>query len=382
MKHKHSKPSCKDASMLPKIECAETVTSTFDRHGKLWTVWTRSGHLYLQSSTDKGQTFSPAVTVNRTPEDVRARGENRPKIKIDGDDNIYLTWTNSLGKRFTSNIRFTRSTDGGKSFSEPVTINDDNKIIGHAFDSLAIGQDGEVFITWLDSRDTHAAKDKGEEYIGSSLYYSWSDDNGESFTANKKIGSHTCQCCRLQTAIDKDNTPVVVWRHIFEGGIRDHALIKFKDWDTAGEVTRISHENWKIDACPHHGTGLSIAKEGRYHSVWFSNSETHQGLFYGYSVDEGKTFSAPINFAKQGAGNPHVLAIGEKVYIAWQQFDGTNTLAKLMRSTDAGVTWSEAETITQVASDKVDRPFLIEDANQAYLSWQVPNQNYQLKAIY
>lgn len=372
---------CNDAKKLPAVECAETVTASFANDGTLWIAWVDNGHIYLQSSNDKGQTFSAPRIINKTPEAIMAHGEHRPKLQLNQQGNIYLSWSTNLGKRFTSNIRFSRSIDNGQSFSEPITINDDNQIIGHAFESLAIGQNGEIFITWLDARDTVAAKQQGEEYEGSSLYYSWSNNQGESFSPNKKIAGHTCQCCRLQTAIDHDNTPVITWRHIFDGGIRDHAILKFKDWDNAGEVVRYSFENWKIDACPHHGTGLSIAENGRYHNVWFSNSETHQGLFYAFSQDQGKSFSTPNNFAKQGAAHPHVLAIAEKVFIVWQEFDGTQTTAKLMRSSNGGVSWSAPEIITQIATDKTDSPFLIQNSNKAYLSWQIPGQPYQLKAL-
>lgn len=365
----------------PHIKCAETVTSTFDQKGTLWTVWAFNNYLYLQSSTDQGQNFSPAQRINTTPESIKARGESRPKIKLDQQGNIYLTWTKSLGKRFTSDIRFSYSKDGGHTFSKPVTINDDQLKIGHSFDSLAIGQKGEIFITWLDGRDGFKAKQAGEDYTGSSLYYSYSTDQGNSFSANKKIAGQTCQCCRLQTAIDQNNQAVVVWRHIFAGGIRDHALLKFNDWENAGEVTRITHENWKIDACPHHGAGLSIAKDNRYHLVWFSNSATHQGLFYGFSTDSGKSFSKPFNFAQQGSAHPHTLTLDRQALIVWQEFDGSHTLAKLIRSNDRGETWDKPQVIAQVATDKMDQPFLINKDHQAYLSWHQPNQGYQLIAL-
>jgi hypothetical protein len=212
------------------------------------------------------------------------------------------------------------------------------------------------------------------------LYYAWSNDGGEHFYPNKLAAAHSCECCRVQTAIDNDNTPVVVWRHVFTGGIRDHALLKFKDWNTPGEITRISYENWKIDACPHHGTGFSIAEDGSYHAVWFSNSATQQGLFYGYSRDQAKHVSKPFNFAKEGAGHPHVLAVGKQVFIVWLQFDGQQTLAQLLTSNDGGKTWGKAETVAKTA-EKSDQPFLVSDGKAVYLSWKISLQNYHLQPL-
>ncbi len=365
------------------IACANTVTATFDTQGILWVGFVQDQFLYLQSSTDQGKTFSPTVKVNQVAEPIIAKEESRPKIKLDAKGHIYLSWaskTENPKSPHSGNIRFSYSHDGGKTFSAPITLNDDNQLIGHGFDSLAIGKQGEVFVTWLDARDTVAAKQAGKEFVGSSLYYSWSNDGGKHFTPNKSAAAHTCQCCRLQTEIDTDNTPVVVWRHIFEGGIRDHALLHFKDWDTPEQLTRISYENWEIDACPHHGMGFSIAEDGTYHAVWFSNSTTHQGLFYGYSTDKGKTFSKPFNFAQQGAGHPHVLALGKQVFIVWQHFDGKLTQAQLLTSQDGGVSWSQPVTLAKTVQ-KVDRPFLVSDGKKVYLSWHIQSQPYRLLAL-
>ncbi|CAG1770796.1 hypothetical protein BAC3_01329 [uncultured bacterium] len=363
----------------PSTHCSDTVTAEFSPNGVLWAAWVANEHLYLQSSNDKGQTFSKPIMVNAKPEKIIGKGENRPKIKFDNKGHIYLSWALSTGKHHVGHIRFSHSMDGGKTFVKPVTINDDGKEIGHSFDSMVIGQQGEVFIAWLDSRDTAAAKAAGKVFDGSSVYYTVSKDGGKTFAKNQSLAAHVCQCCRLQTALAKDNTPVVMWRHIFEGSIRDHALIKFNDWQTPAEMHRVGEENWKIDACPHHGPGLAIADD-IYHAVWFSNSDTKKGLFYANSQDNGQHFSAPVSFGGDGASHAHVQAIGQNVAIVWLEFDGKNNRVQLIKSKDAGKTWSKAETIA-TTSDKADNPFLINDDSMMYLSWQVPSQDYHLQRI-
>lgn len=360
--------------------CANTVTATFSQNGTVWIAWVNGEYLYVQSSTDKGQTFGAPIKVNSTAEKITAKGENRPKIKLDAQGNIYLTWALSLGKRHAGHIRFARSTDAGKTFSTPITVNDNLEVIGHSFDSLAIGQNGELFITWIDARDSEAAKVAGQKFEGSSLYYTWSQDGGKSFYANKRIATHVCQCCRLQTAIAKDNTPVVLWRHIFTGGIRDHALVKFNNWQTVGDLQRVGQENWKIDACPHHGAGLAIADNNVFHAVWFSNADSKKGLFYAQSNNEGKQFSQAMPFAVQGASHPHIATLGQKVAIVWQEFDSKQNNLRLMKSNDAGKTWMTPETVA-TATEGVDTPFLISDSSALYLSWQVQKQDFQLKKL-
>lgn len=373
------KAHCADGQTSPVIECSETVTATFDNKGTLWLVWVVRDRIYLQSSTDKGVSFSVPVAVNAEPESIAAHGEYRPKIKLDAQGNIYLTWTQNLEKRHTGHIRFSRSVDGGNSFSKPVTVNDNLDVIGHRFDALAVGKNGEIFVAWLDARDKEAAKAGKQEYAGTAVYYAWSDNGGKNFYPNKVAAPHSCECCRLGVEIDADNLPVVLWRHVYDGNIRDHALVKFKDWQTPGPVRRVSAENWKIDACPHHGPALSIADSGVYHAVWFSGAADKQGLFYGHSKDGGLSYSPAYRFGNQGAKHPHVLARGTQVAVVWSEFDGNDNLLQLIKSTDGGLSWSPPEIVAKTA-ESADDAFLVSDGENIYLSWQTA-RGYQFKPI-
>lgn len=363
----------------PSRECSNTVTATFSKTGKLWIAWVQNEHVFVQASEDKGATFSEPVMVNVVAEPVIAHDEYRPKIKLDKQENIYLTWTRSLEKRHTGHIRFSRSLDGGRTFSEPVTINDNLDEISHRFDDLAVGDNGEIFIAWLDARDKIKATSAGENYLGTALYYAWSDNQGDSFKANKLAAPHTCECCRLGIAIDNDNLPLLVWRHVFPGGIRDHAVQKFIDWNQPGEIGRLSKENWKIDACPHHGPALAVAETGAYHAVWFSGEESQPGLFYAHSQNQGLSFSPPMHFGENGAKHPNIASYGQHVAISWLEFDGKNTLVKLLQSFDGGISWSEPKQIGQTP-EAADYAFLLTGNDGLYLSWQ-NHQGYQFKAL-
>ncbi|ATG92077.1 hypothetical protein MKLM6_3899 [Methylomonas koyamae] len=374
-----SAADCASPQVLPQINCSDTVTASFDHNGKLWIVWVQQQHIYLQASDDAGRHFSAPVMVNAEAEAVAAHGEYRPKIKIGPEGNIYLTWTQSLEKRHTGHIRFSRSTDGGKSFSRPVTVNDNLDVISHRFDALAVGKNGEVFIAWLDARDKEKAKAAKQEFNGTAVYYAWSGDGGESFHPNRIVAPHSCECCRLGVEIDQNNLPVVMWRHVYDGNIRDHALSRFRDWNTPGPAQRVSSENWQIDACPHHGPGLSIADDGRVHGVWFSGAPDRQGLFYGHASDAAAGFSAPHSFGNPGAKHPQVLAEGQRVVVVWSEFDGSHNLVKLIQSDDGGSRWSEPET-AESSLVAADDAFLLSHGGKIYLSWQTAG-GYRFRAL-
>jgi hypothetical protein len=355
------------------------VTATFDSKGRLWLASVQDGHVRVSHSDDQGKTFSSPALVNAEHEFVAAEGENRPKILLDGSGNIYVSWTQSLETPFSGNVRFSRSLDGGKSFSPPLTVNDNLDPFTHRFDAMGINGRGQIYIAWLDKRDAAAANKEEKKYSGISVYYAVSDDQGNSFHANIKTADHSCECCRVAMAIDTDGYPVIAWRHVYDTNIRDHALVKLD-----GNMTpvRLSYENWNIAACPHHGPSLSIAADGVYHATWFSNAPQLHGLFYAYSTDQGKTFSSPLNFGNLEAqsAHPYVLSLGSRVYLAWKEFDGEFTSILVKNSSDGGKSWTLPIKLA-ATSDTSDSPMLISESNHAYLSWNTLKEGYRLIEI-
>src|SRR5574340_441753 len=152
------------------------ATATFDAKGRLWLASVKDGHVMVSHSDDRGKTFSAPVLVNPEQEYVAAAGENRPKILVGGNANIYVSYTQPLETPFSGNVRFSRSVDGGKIFSAPVTVNDNLDPITHRFDAMGINGRGQIYIAWLDKRDASAAGKKGEKYSGIAVYYAVSDD--------------------------------------------------------------------------------------------------------------------------------------------------------------------------------------------------------------
>lgn len=375
-------PSCGNVSDLPTLRCAEAPGVTMDGHGRLWIVWAYAGHLYVQRSDDKGVSFTKAVTVNRLPEAISARGENRPKIVVDRKGRVFVSWTTPLEKRFTGYIRFSRSLDGGEHFAEPITVNDNLDITGHRFDALGVNEEGDVYLAWLDKRDRLKAEQAGGKYRGAALYVARSDNGGESFQPNRKVLDHSCECCRVAIDFNSQQLPVVMWRHIYGDNIRDHALVTFRDKATPGKPRRVSFDQWHIEACPHHGPAISIGSAGEYHLTWFNNAPQSHGLFYANSTDEGETLSKPMSFGDydKGAAHPDVLVLAEDVYLVWQEFDGTVTTIRLLHSSDQGHSWAEPQDVAQSAGEG-DYPFLLSNGNQPYLSWHTRNEGYRLISL-
>jgi len=99
-----------------------------------------------------------------------------------GNGNIYLLC--SVARSFNSDpcdVMFARSTDGGLTWSFPVRVNDDSGSNAYQwFGTMSVAPDGRIDVIWLDTRDNPGS-------VNSALYYSYSLDQGLTWTQNVKL---------------------------------------------------------------------------------------------------------------------------------------------------------------------------------------------------
>jgi len=377
MQHQHGSEAACDE---PALRCASKVTPAFAADGTLWLTWMAGGKVSVASSGDAGKSFS--APVQATPERLNLDWgpDARPKIAIDRNGGIALAFSIFRDKAFNGQVLITRSNDGGKGFAAPRPITASNE--SQRFEAIAFDNNGGVFAAWLDKRNRVPARETAKKYEGAALFFASSRDDGASYSEARMAIDNTCECCRLGLAFDPQNHPVVVFRNIFEGGVRDHAVISFADLATPGEPRRVSVDDWQIAACPHHGPSLAISSNGTYHVTWFTNGKARKGLFYAHSRDGGQSFSAPLSIGdpKRAPSRPYVLAGPLGLTIAWKEFDGEKTTVKLMTSGDDGQTWTKPRAVAET-SDTSDHPLLVTDGRRSYLSWMTKAEGYRFIPI-
>lgn len=364
------------------VHCGGAPSATFDHTNQLWVAFVADKHVYVSRSQDSGQTFSEPVKVNAVPEDAEFNGENRPKIVVADNGTVLLSWTNKTSNQFTGEIRFSRSTDGGRSFETPRTINDDGLMTGHRFDSLHLTPSGKLYLTWIDKRDMEASLARSESYPGAAIYYTVSEDLGASFKPNVRVSHNSCECCRIAVAEHGDNNVAILWRQIFGDQIRDHAIAVLSPDGLVSDLSRATVDDWHIDACPHHGpTMVPAANDGQYHMSWFSAGTIHSGIHYArYDLAS----AAPSDIIKvdgtPGAGHPSLASHKGTLYLVWKGFDGMSTPLKLMQSNDDGRSWSAPQTV--ITTDQAsDHPLLVTSDDGVYLSWSSEQHGYVFKEL-
>lgn len=358
------------------LRCAATATPFVARDGALWIAARVNNRLFVTRSTDHGRTFAPPVPIDVGAVTLDWGPDARPKIVVARDGTVVVAYATFRDHAFNGEVFFTRSTDGGRSFAAVTPITDVQE--SQRFVDMAFDADGGLFAAWLDKRDRVQAKAKGQPFPGAGLAFAWSGDAGASFAPARVALDSTCECCRLALAFRGPGQPVVLFRHIFPGGVRDHAVVTFTGREAPGPVRRVSVDDWQVDACPHQGPSLAVAADGTYHATWFTLGRARQGLFYARSNDAGAHWSEPLPLGPAGQmlSRPFVLATGSTVRLAWKAFDGEKTSVMLMSSRDGGATWGAAKAVAVTATSS-DHPILVDDDGRAALSWQT-GEGYRL----
>lgn len=139
--------------------------------------------IVCQRSDDGGQTFNDGTYFGLNG----AKAQDKPWGVVNPFNNdIYATWTqfdkyNSPDPNDFSNILFTKSSDRGETWSEPIQINsvsgdcldDDNTVEGAV---PAVGPNGEIYVAWSGPNG---------------LVFNRSEDGGKTWLENEiRIGEH------------------------------------------------------------------------------------------------------------------------------------------------------------------------------------------------
>lgn len=359
------------------LACAATATPAFAGDGTLWLAWAAAGKVWVAPSNDLGRSFAEAVAVTREPLALPLDNgpDARPRIVLTGGGAMLVSFA-TRDPHYNGRAFVARSADG-RSFDPPREITSGSP--SQRFETLALDADGRVFAAWIDKRNAAAAKQSGAKYAGAALAFSWSDGASGSFAPATIARDNTCECCRLGVAFAGPGRPVVLFRNIFDGGIRDHAVVVFDAPASPGPVRRVSVDDWQTDACPHHGPSLAVSPKGTLLTAWFTNGKAQKGLYYAASRDSGVTFSAArrLGDPSRQASRPFILADEHAVWLVWKEFDGERTRVMAQISRDDGTSWSAPRSVAETG-DASDHPLLIARAGKVYLSWLTKQEGYRL----
>ena len=333
-----------------------------------WVEGDSAGYrLMFARSADDGASWSEPVPVTPSLDEVEPHAEASPRV-VSGRGVVGVFWPRQHhvpGRRFpASRMRFARSTDGGVTWSEPITLNDDTtsaEPAGHTFHGATVVGDSTFVVAWLDSRrvvqTSHGTN--GAHHEGSSYVFSVSSpDLGATWAAtNGKFWGGACPCCRVSLAPMGDDV-LAAWRGHFEGDVRDIVTAPLRADATPA---RIHADNWVFPGCPHSGPALAVAGN-QAHLAWFTGAPERMGVYY---ARRGSSPVRVLSGEQLPTGHPALAVLDAGAVVA------VNLNAAGARVLSVARVAGDAVRIVEVPdSEGADHPQLLRTAgDRALLAW-------------
>jgi hypothetical protein len=314
-------------------------------------------------SHDEGATFAPPVQVNRVAGDARVGGEIPPRVALHqragaAAPDVVVAWN---AKDQGTEIKIARSTDGGRSFGPPQSLQTAGAAGDRGWHSLAIDGNGVAHVLWLDHRGLAEADARpGEAKAGATAHQHKGEHDGVamaqrsslrhatfggSVSIDRALTSGVCYCCKT-AVVALPGRIVSAWRHVFAGNMRDIAFTESRDGGrTFTAPARVSEDGWAINGCPDDGPALAVGPDERVHAVWptvVQGPETSGAIFYAAAEKRatGTAFSPRQRVPTLGSlkpSHPQVVVDGTgRVVVAWDEvLDGVRTAGYVTGAAEA-----------------------------------------------
>jgi hypothetical protein len=246
-----------------------------------------SASIYLARSADNGRTFDSPTKVADLPKLLLGRHRG-PRVVMAGNTIVVSAIATE------SDLFAWRSTDGGRTWSRPVVINDKPTAAREGLHAMAADPAGHLAAAWLDDRLPG----------GKRLWGAFSNDGGATWSKNVQLHEGTiCECCHPSLVAVGNGEFAVMWRNKLDGS-RDFYVRRIRDGQPAGAATKQGEGTWKLEACPMDGGGI-VQRNGEIVTAWRREKEI-------YLARPGKPE------AKLGPGQDVALAANSKgEYAIW-----------------------------------------------------------------
>ena len=335
------------------VDAAEPVTALAG-DGTFYVAWVnhdaKQADVMIARFNSDGAMQGEPVRVNRQAGVATAWRGDQPSIAVAQDGSVHVVWTARVddGDKHGTDLYLSVSNDRAQSFSGEVKINDDNQIGAHGMHSLAVANDGRIYVSWLDERDVHTPKpsSKGEGHHMESnrdLFIAYSTDGGRTFSRNRKVASEACPCCKTALAVSREGILYAGWRQVLPGNFRHIAVAASTDGGTTFSSPKIvSDDRWVLQGCPVSGPSLAVDANGKLKVLWYAAGEANApGLYVSESIDKGNSFSPHQLLSQETVRGTPALAPGKDGAIAlWQ--GGSQAETKVNDFGKAGSTLSVA----------------------------------------
>jgi hypothetical protein len=303
--------------------------------------------LSLLCVTAQAQVFSTPKNVSNN-----SHYSFTPQVAVDATGNINVVWEDDTANN--SNILFSRSTNGGATFSAPKNLSNTS---GWSLNPrISVDSQGGIDVVWVSNAPGNQ-----------DIFFSRSTDGGGTFSTPRNLSNDAPTSGSPQIAVDASGNISVVWESddITFGVLFSHS--------TDGGATFSKPVNLATNSGGSFGPQLVVAVDGSISVVWEDDFNFQSDISFSRSTDRGATFSAPKNLSSN-SGNSFSAQIAVdlkgNIYVSWVDNTPGNYAILFSRSADQGATFPSVKNLSNSPGDS-SNPRIALDANgSVYVVWQ------------
>ena len=272
--------------------------------------------IFFSRSSDGGATFSTPENLSNDPGD----SEN-PQIVVDSSGNINVVWQDNTPGNWQ--ILFTRSSDGGATFSTPKNISNDPRGAGNPY--MAVDSGGNINVAWVSSPTV----------LPNIISFSRSSDGGATFST--PIALSTRPSGGPQVAVDSAGNINVAWRD----GYNNFDVAFSRSSDGGATFTTPQVISYVMEADPE--LYMALDSHGNIYVVW--DTQPYGNIYLSHSSDGGATFTYTTITNNTGPVGPRDAQIAidssGNINVVWTFSD-----IFFSRSSDGGATFSTPQNLS------------------------------------
>jgi len=311
-----------------------------------------STDIMFARSTDAGLSFSAPIDLSN--QSNQSFDSESPQIASDTAGNVYVVWENDS---LQLGIFFTRSSDGGATFSTPAVIS--TNASGSYSPQIAAGPGGSLGVVWEDN--IQGADD---------ISFSYSSNHGATFSLPQSLSLHTGNSMNAQIAIDGNGNIDVVWENNSPGAF-DVFFTRSTD-NGASFLAPADISNGSGNAAD---SQMALDAKGDINVVWDDNVPPNYNpdIYFARSNDGGATFSTPLNVSNDSGSsvNPFLtIDAGANIDVAWEDNTPGNQEIFFSRSADSGGTFSAPLDLSNDAGLSLAPDMAADNSGNLNVTWQ------------
>ena len=290
-----------------------------DENGVIHTVWVRvlgnSKNIYYSKSTNEGVSFSEPIRVNSESNHIVAYVGTGPRVRSDGNS-VYVLWPDSRDGYNNTSIYLNTSNDGGTNWQNEVMVSDQPYF--QLYSEMEVDGEGQLHLIYYNF---------GNSLQFLNVRYAKMQLDGMILSESYPLGitheeAEPCDCCAPDMSVADNGDVYVAYRNNVSN-IRDHYIVKkLANSAEFGAPYLMAEMNHYISYCP--SSGPAIALEGDKLIAGFMSGNTTSSYLVTANSTE-LSFTPPINLNEANSSStqqnyPSVALMDGIGHVAWVDF--------------------------------------------------------------